>query len=112
MSCQAQLHGKNRVMQRVLQCVAPSDIGRIPEKRLDNIRHQIATFPATPGVYLMKDVNGDGDIDLHDLARAQSCFSGEYPAPCPTGCSTLDLDRDDDIDLDDFAAFADLLGNQ
>jgi hypothetical protein len=55
------------------------------------------------------DTDGDGDVDLLDVAEFQSCFSGPSPTTCEGRCYGLDLDADDDIDATDFAALDDLL---
>jgi hypothetical protein len=49
------------------------------------------------------DGNGDGVVNLLDLAALQNCFSGPAPTTCNPGCYQFDLDGDDDIDLLDFA---------
>ncbi len=54
---------------------------------------------------LSADYNDDGHIDLRDHAHFQACFTDEGPVTCWDGCSRLDLDPDDDIDLDDFLEF-------
>lgn len=54
---------------------------------------------------LSADYNDDGYVDLRDYARFQACFTDEGPVSCGDGCSRLDLDPDDDVDLDDYAAF-------
>lgn len=50
------------------------------------------------------DFDHDGDVDLHDLAAFQLCFSGSgvmYRA----GCADADLNHDGDVDQDDFGRF-------
>ncbi len=54
---------------------------------------------------LSADFDGNGVVDLRDAAEFQFCFTDEGPATCGDGCSRLDLDPDDDIDLDDYLAF-------
>ncbi len=49
------------------------------------------------------DGNGDGVVNLLDLAALQNCFSGSAPTTCNPGCYQFDFDGDDDIDLLDFA---------
>jgi len=58
--------------------------------------------------FVLGDTNADGNTDLFDLGVMQTCFG---PGPLTGPCLALDLDRDDDIDLTDFAAFNDLFGN-
>jgi hypothetical protein len=47
-------------------------------------------------------VNGDGVIDLRDVAMMQNCFTGDGVTECGTGCRVLDFTGHDDIDLSDF----------
>ncbi|MGD2109187.1 MAG: hypothetical protein PVI86_07320 [Phycisphaerae bacterium] len=54
---------------------------------------------------LSADYDGNGVTDLRDAAELQRCFTDPGPAVCGDGCSRLDLDPDDDIDLTDYAAF-------
>jgi hypothetical protein len=50
------------------------------------------------------DFNGDGQVNLNDLPLLQACVSG--PAvPLATGCAGRDLDRDGDVDQNDFGIF-------
>ncbi len=58
---------------------------------------------------LSSDFDGDGDTDLYDFAAFQTCFTDEAPTTCNPGCSRLDLDPDDDIDLLDLSFFTDTL---
>lgn len=58
-----------------------------------------ATCPA-----VATDFDGDGDVDLADVALFTSCFSG--PAVTHTGtplCTATDLDHDGDVDQTDYA---------
>ena len=47
------------------------------------------------------DTDGNGLIDLRDVAAFQNCFAD---APLTGACSALDLTRDGTLDLTDFAA--------
>ncbi len=46
------------------------------------------------------DLNGDGEVDLLDLAAVQNCFGGAG-LPFSTGCGLADLDMDGDVDMND-----------
>jgi len=51
------------------------------------------------------DTDGDGDADLRDAATFQYCFGQSgLIAPCPA----LDVNDNDTIDLDDYAAWLDI----
>ena len=50
------------------------------------------------------DFNGDGLVDLTDLAAFDSCLTGPDAGPIDDACRPGDFDQDDDIDLPDFAA--------
>ena len=64
---------------------------------------------ATPGDK-PGDHDFDGDVDLHDFAGLQACFTGPGPAQVPECCSLFDLDsRDSDVDIHDFARLKDSL---
>ena len=58
---------------------------------------------------LMGDGDRDGDVDLRDAANLQCCFTGEGTDGMNPCCRIHDFEPDDDIDLDDFAAFAAVL---
>ncbi len=51
------------------------------------------------------DTDGDIDVDLADFALLQRCFGGSDVAFASAVCELVDLDRDSDIDFDDFDAF-------
>ncbi|MCC6360597.1 MAG: hypothetical protein IT450_17805 [Phycisphaerales bacterium] len=69
-----------------------------PRGMIDNLALTSAT-PPCPG-----DLNGDGQVDLSDLATLLSNFG----TPSGAGADQGDLDADGDVDLSDLAA---LLGN-
>jgi hypothetical protein len=50
------------------------------------------------------DLNGDGIVDLADYAFLYSCLTGPGGG-IPDGCAAADLDRDIDVDLEDYTAF-------
>ena len=50
------------------------------------------------------DYDGDGDVDLHDYAGLQRCFSGSSPAS-GAGWGAFDSDWDGDVDITDGEAF-------
>ncbi len=51
------------------------------------------------------DFDCDGDVDLADFGRFQSCFNGPNRAPRSADCGETDLDMDNDVDLADFNVF-------
>jgi hypothetical protein len=51
------------------------------------------------------DTNRDGDVDLADFAKFQSCFTGAGSGPVLDACKVADLDCDTDVDLDDYENF-------
>ncbi|MCB9850011.1 MAG: hypothetical protein H6817_04830 [Phycisphaerales bacterium] len=56
------------------------------------------------------DLDNDGDVDLHDYAAFQGCFTG-VGVPPVSGCEDADIDGDGDVDLTDLASFVnDLTG--
>lgn len=57
---------------------------------------------ASPGA----DLDGDFDVDLDDAAQFMVCFTGDGGGPVLAVCNCLDVDQDGDLDLVDFAAFA------
>ncbi|RME38808.1 MAG: hypothetical protein D6788_06715 [Planctomycetota bacterium] len=56
-------------------------------------------FPLGPG-----NCNEDETADLFDYDVFETCITGPSAAATPD-CACFDLDRDGDVDLDDFAAF-------
>jgi len=51
------------------------------------------------------DFDCDGDVDLADFGRFQSCFNGPNRALRSADCGNTDLDMDTDVDLADFLVF-------
>ncbi len=66
-----------------------------------NTEAYIATLPV-PG---RADFDGDGDVDLMDFERLQTCFNGPNRPAAQSGCAKTDFDNDADVDLDDFQVF-------
>jgi hypothetical protein len=64
------------------------------------------TFAVTASTTAAPDVDGDGDVDLRDLASFQSCATGRGPAPLDPVCDSFDFEPDGDVDRDDFAEAA------
>ncbi len=54
---------------------------------------------------LLGDDDRDGDVDLHDTAVLQRCFSGEGNAATAPCRFIDDMDDDGDVDLTDYAEF-------
>ena len=61
--------------------------------------------PIQPG-----DTDGDGDVDLRDLAWLQSCYAGAGAPPADAWCDDFDLDFDGDVDEDDLVEVLTCLG--
>jgi len=49
------------------------------------------------------DSDGDGDADLFDFARFQTCFASAGATTLGYECCIFDVEPDEDVDLDDFA---------
>jgi surface-anchored protein len=63
-------------------------------------------------VYDRGDTDCDGDVDLDDFVRLPGCVGGPDQPPAPSDSATpqnclnwFDFDRDEDVDLTDYAAF-------
>jgi hypothetical protein len=54
------------------------------------------------GPYPYRDLDADGDVDLHDVAGFQACFAPDGE-PLPPGCGAADFEGNDLVDLTDFA---------
>lgn len=65
---------------------------------IDNLR--ISETDAAP---VVGDADGDGDVDLQDVAAFLLCYSGPFGGPPPPECEVFDLDADSDVDFADFA---------
>jgi hypothetical protein len=63
-------------------------------------------FQQPPG-----DCNADGLVNLLDQADFVPCFDGPVLDWTDPTCRCFDFDRDDDIDLRDFSAFAQRFAN-
>jgi len=50
---------------------------------------------------ILGDLDGDGDVDLRDIAEFQNRFTAEQEWASP-GCQRADLDGDADVDGSDF----------
>ena len=50
------------------------------------------------------DADGDGDVTVADFESMPECVNGPEVIGDP-GCQVFDFDRDDDIDLGDYAEF-------
>jgi len=61
--------------------------------------------PPVPG-----DYDGDGDVDLADMAGWSDCMTGPLGGPVSAPCTAFDLDADQDVDMEDFAVMQALLG--
>jgi hypothetical protein len=81
---------------------------------LDFSARNLLVFSNTPPGVLcndpQQDIDGNGFVDLGDYAKLAECMAGpNQPWPGPPvdqdACRCLDADRDDDIDLEDFAVF-------
>ncbi len=62
-------------------------------------------MPMQPG-----DTDGDGDVDLRDLAWFQSCYAGDGAPPADAWCEDFDLDFDGDVDENDLVEVLMCLG--
>ena len=51
------------------------------------------------------DFDTDGDVDLSDFGRFQSCYNGPNRPPAQPRCEPADFDGDLDVDLIDFGTF-------
>jgi hypothetical protein len=53
-----------------------------------------------------QDTDGDGDVDLQDLAAFTGCLNGpNIPWAGGPECVCLDTEPDGDVDLNDFTGF-------
>jgi hypothetical protein len=51
------------------------------------------------------DFDGDGDVDLEDFARFQSCTTGSGASQNDPACQNARFDLDDDVDRSDLSVF-------
>ncbi|HSW46439.1 MAG TPA: thrombospondin type 3 repeat-containing protein [Phycisphaerae bacterium] len=59
---------------------------------------------------MVADFDRDGDVDLEDFARLQSCLSGTNVAQDNTACQNTKLDGDTDVDLVDLSILLGCMG--
>ena len=57
------------------------------------------------------DYDWDLDVDAHDFVVGFRCMNGPDNGPYSAGCESLDFELDQDVDLQDFAAFQRLVGS-
>jgi hypothetical protein len=81
---------------------------------LDFSARNLLVFANTPeGVICndpQQDIDGNGFVDLGDYLKLEDCLAGpDQPWPGPPvdqdACECLDADRDNDVDVGDFAVF-------
>ena len=53
------------------------------------------------------DADGDGDVDLADIARLPACWKGPITAPDLLACGPFDFDSDGRVGLRDFQGLQD-----
>jgi hypothetical protein len=59
----------------------------------------------TPSAYAPCDFEPDGDVDMADYGRFQSCYTGSGNAQTAPACQGARLDEDEDVDRFDFDRF-------
>ena len=65
-------------------------------------------FALTSGFWFRQaegDCNCDSAVNLFDFGAFTDCLTGPGGGLIEPGCICFDLDRDEDVDLDDFLAF-------
>jgi len=65
-------------------------------------------YPITGVAFVAGDSDADGDVDLADFARFQTCFTDPGPATLGCNCCFFDFEwpyGDGDVDLDDYVEF-------
>lgn len=58
-------------------------------------------FEVTERLTPLGDLDGDGDVDLRDLASLQTCFTGRGPTSLDPVCDSFDFEPDGDADIHD-----------
>jgi len=78
-----------------------------PEGNLANAFPTLSSLGAVGGqpFLLFGDANIDGEVRLGDFAPFVDCLTGPGAGPLVDACQTFDSEPDNDVDLDDFAAF-------
>ncbi len=66
---------------------------------------RIDALAAVTGIAGDGDANGDGVVDILDLAEFLACLTGPGGGPVGPDCRFADFHADDDVDLADFAEF-------
>lgn len=79
-----------------------------PDSGVNTSPETLATVDIGAIEFLPGDVDGSGTVDLADFAYFQTCRSDVAGGqePLSPECIVLDFDCDNDVDLDDFGAFA------
>jgi hypothetical protein len=65
-------------------------------------------FPPEPPI--PGDYDGDGDVDLDDVAHWADCMTGPVGGPVVEPCAAFDFDADTHVDVKDFHAFQAMFG--
>lgn len=79
--------------------------------------HPATTFTTSfavqlpPSTALPGDLDGDGDVDLADLAGLQMCYTHGWPDVIGPPCDFFDFNPDGTVSLDDLLTLTDLLGS-
>ncbi|UCG16455.1 MAG: hypothetical protein JSV19_00140, partial [Phycisphaerales bacterium] len=60
--------------------------------------------------FVASDFNGDGLVNVDDFVVLEGCLSGPGGG-LGTTCLCIDLDEDGDVDMGDFALFAEEYGS-
>ncbi len=65
----------------------------------------VVNLTVAPSPFAPCDFNEDGDVDLGDYGKFQTCYTGPGFAQNDPTCDGAKLDTDDDVDVDDFGYF-------
>ncbi len=65
----------------------------------------VNAYNAVAAVSVPGDYNHDGEVDLTDFVHWDDCMTGPDNGPYDAGCGPFDFEGDEDVDLEDFAAF-------